>query len=374
MEILVDAGLACGNAFQVARYLDCLEDNGLVGSGDLESVIDVIDLGTLSEIVADLGQLQPAPYDAMVIAQQYSSLDYVDTLVDRLDQVRTLSCVGDVECGWHGWVTPFGSLSNQDCLCDQLGYRALEKGISLGFDGRGSHFIMGASIGYTATSLDWSCNCMGAGLYSCHAALYARLHFQHLYLDVGLGGATDRYHGNRAIHIANAVQSIDRQACSTVQGGELDLHLGAGLNTTNLPFDLTLVGSFDWIHMHRGAFQERGAGSLDLVVQRGSYDFMRYELGLWASKCIRSWVPQIGFAVAYDKRSDRPLEAGFADECGGGCSMSVQGLAPNRVLLIPRAKITQILSDRFTLALSYEGDFASDYTENSLWLNLGCDF
>ena len=311
----------------------------------------------------------------MIVAQQYSSLNYMDTLLDRLDQVRTLACYGGEGCVGHAWITPFGSIANQDCVCDQLGYHDSEKGISLGYDGRwGNRWIGGASVGYATTELDWTGGCATAGLYSTHASLYGRMHFPYVYIDLGLSVAGDWFKSGRAMQLASSEGVIERIACSRVKGGEVDLHVGVGLQTQNFPVDLTLVGSVDYIHMHRGAFAETGAKSLNLTVQGAGYNFARYELGLWASKCLRSWVPQLGLAVAYDSRSQAPIHASFADECGSGCSMNVYGLAPNRFLVIPKAKITQVFADRFSIALSYEGDFASDYSENSLWLALGCDF
>ncbi|MFZ4098932.1 MAG: autotransporter outer membrane beta-barrel domain-containing protein [Chlamydiia bacterium] len=374
-DVLEDAALGCCQARHVAGYLDCLYFNGLIPcESDLSRVITVLNGATPCELSFAFDQLHPAPYAAMLVAQQYSSLNYLDTLVDRLDQTRTLASYGWDDACAHVWLTPFGSLAKQGSLCDQLGYHAREKGITLGADAQGEHWLLGAAIGYTSTHMEWSSSYMGASLQSYHAALFGRAFGRYAYLDLAIGGAGDTYHGSRSIQFASLAGSIQRTACWDVDGGEVDLYVGLGVNTHDFPVDLAVEGSVDWMHMHRSAFVEHGAGDVNLSVQRESTDLLRTEVRLWASKQISSWVPQLGLAVAYDHRPHALLSGAFASECGNGCSMCVDGLAPSRFLIIPRAKITQVMNDKFSIALSYEGDFADEYSENTLWLELGYAF
>jgi autotransporter-associated beta strand protein len=373
-DVLEAAGFCCCPLQATARYLDCLYYSDEQVSDDLEHLFDILNAATPCQLASAAVQLGPDSYTIQPIAQQYTTLQVLQGMVDRLDQRRTLATAPWASRTAHVWVTPTGLQAHQSADEGWQGYDAYDMGVLVGTDLQGSHWQAGAAFSYSSLHLQELGDRIRSSEQSFYGHLYGRWSAEHLFADLILGGAYNLNQLSRGIGFQSSAGSILREACSSFAGNQFDLYAGIGANGSWHGIDLAAIASVDWIRQHQDSTLEEGANALNLKVDSYSVQLVRGELSLWLSKLIGSSLPQLGVAVAYDWRPTEGLKSRFREVCTLFCADCADGWAPNRLLLLPRAKWTQLLSERYSIALAYEGQFASQYSQNSLWLELGYAF
>ena len=97
-------------------------------------------------------------------------------------------------------------------------------------------------------------------------------------------------------------------------------------------------------------------------------------MGVFLSKEICHWVPEVGIAVLYYDR----LKGGgrsryrFIDQAG---SLVAHGLYPSEWRAAPQASLTGLFMDGdVNVQASYSGEYSRDYLENNFMINFGFRF
>ena len=260
---------------------------------------------------------------------------------------------------------------------EPLGYRAQSNGVVAGCDLlMAPEFDCGIAGAYTHTHVrnlsETPSGSHGGGhINTGYGSIYGRYSNCGIFIDGSLIGGWNRYHTTRPIYLTSSAGTINRHAKATYQGSSWDCYLGAGGIFNLCALDIQLGGSFDWVYLHHHGFTESKAQSVNLVVEKTTAHLLRSMGSIQVSYPLGCWVPQLGLAVAYDRRFGHGrYTAHFVDEPG---DMIVSGLNPSQVLVLPEAKLV-FEECGFSASLIYDGEFGKRYFSNDFSANLGWDF
>ena len=370
------------NERNIAGYIDFLDRSGTVPTNsELSSLITMLSYVTSSQQLADnLNNLHPAPYNTMVVAQEQTMLVLRDGIAERLDEIRTGGRLVDecVLCKAYEWVAPIASFSRQLSNTGKAGYKGSMGGIMGGIDFSFDEcYTGGIGIGYTNTSVDWTSTHGSGSVESGFVGLYGQANLCDFFIDgsVMIGG--NRFRGHRSIYVTSAYDTINEKVKARFNGTQVESYLAIGTSWSDFwdyEIDTDLIASVDWIYNHQGRINESGAGGLDLVVQEKNCNLIRSSVGVFLSKEICHWVPEVGIAVLYYDR----LKGGgrsryrFIDQAG---SLVAHGLYPSEWRAAPQASLTGLFMDGdVNVQASYSGEYSRDYLENNFMINFGFRF
>lgn len=350
-----------GNTIATARYFDHLQANNDIASGsDLETVFTALSNATPTALASGLDTMHPAPYNALSVAQQETSLYFSDLLHEHLDDLRTLGCHPVAVHGLRAWAEPFGSIQCQDSIYGQVGYEAKTGGVALGVDQVERNFAVGFAGGYAYSSVQWGNLSNGAGyIQSGYGALYGRYLHPLFYTDLSFAMGYNRTHANRGIYAASPSGNINRQATSSFNGLDCTGHMGVGSITRFSAVDFSAFIACDGMYSYQDAFTEKGANSLNLGVQSHTGSLVRGTLGFSLSQCYSNWSPKLTLATAYERHFGSRIQGAFVNEPG---TLTVYGIAPNRWLFLPGLQISGLfLQDRLVLEAGYDAELAASF-------------
>ena len=212
------------------------------------------------------------------------------------------------------------------------GYDAWNTGTAVGLDRMvNDDLTLGASVGYAYGNVDSDANSASTYINSAEGTLYAAYQGQNhpYFIDAAGSFANNWYDGQRSL----TVDTINRIADSEYQGQQYGVYLDGGYK-----FDvgnnivLTPLTSLQWTHLTLGSYAETDAGSLDLMVNRQSYDILESGLGASiSSQEIFNWgnlTPEFHAKWLYDFINDNmSVTSSFT---GGGASFVSTGANPAR--------------------------------------------
>ena len=181
------------------------------------------------------------------------------------------------------WVQPFGASATQDATSEDVGYKAVLSGVSLGLDHEfSSQTTSGLALSFARTetkSLDslkkTSANTYQLNFYNSH-------NFKKFFLDSFGGIAFSQYSSNRAIPVVGSTASANYSGSSYVA------KLRAGMNkklNRELNFIPEISASF--LHSVTNSYNEKGADSLNLKVSNSDSDVLEGRIGAglsWSEK------------------------------------------------------------------------------------------
>lgn len=367
---------ASATAIAVAEYLDLIEARGIITpGGDLAEALTIASYMTSQQMNFYFPSLAPNAYNNFNLAQQNVLLDVNEAILDHLESLYMLACTEINDHSFHAWLEPIGSFSKQQRISDNDGYKSRSAGFLFGYDRFfDKKFYVGIATGYTYADVDQidatfpSNGHVQAGYLS----LYGRYWKKSLYADLVLTGSFDSYKANRTILLSSIAGTLYRKPHASYTGYDSNVHLGVGKVIHQHGIIANLFLSGNWLRSFQNRISESGANDISLIVNKQYFDLIRTEAGLLLSKCLSNWSPEIGFSLAYDKRFGGQLSSRFVDNIG---TLVTNGLAPSRLLLLPKAKISAaFLDDSLSASFAYEGKFGSKYLENNLWANVGYHF
>ena len=375
---------ATNNAFSTADYLDLLDNPTDVQSGsDLAYVYTVLAYATPAELAQGLNTINPATYSNFAVAQQNALLEFRYLIADRLDPYRiSLACGCECPCSreFGFWLTPMGSFSRQcSNICEPLGYQAYTAGVGGGVDFFAlPSLYLGVAGGYldnyvsNLSSTPAGGHASRASIGTGYASLYGSWMEPCFYVDAAATVGFGNYRTSRSIFLRSDYATINRTATGHYHGVGYDLYLSAGNVTRYGNCNLNISGALDWVSVNQGSFTEYDAESLNLVMRRRTDNLLRSQLGVSLSYDCPWVIPQIGCAVAYDKRfGDGKYKTKFTGEPG---TMVVRGLHPSQWLALPEVKLTTCFNCGPSISLVYEGEYSGQYSTSDFSLNLSMEF
>lgn len=183
------------------------------------------------------------------------------------------------------WLVPFGLFGDNDGNGNASDMDTDTYGVSGGLDYRlpaglrlphSQNYRIGVALGYTHHSLENASGFMSGTGNTAQTALYGGYRSEHLHVGVGGRFAWTSMQTDRTI----AFSDVDRNAWAAFEGlewgalAEVGGHFGDPKRALFHP-----AVRFEYIHTTQDAFQETGAGDLDLSVPALAYDSLLLTLG-----------------------------------------------------------------------------------------------
>lgn len=387
------------NPLNVQLVLDFISLTNVVTEGNPGAVATCLDMATptpgsdlalvfanlaslsTSELYDALNQMQPAPFKALPISQQYITLEVQNALSYRYSSNYLTQCE-DHKRKKHNtvWLDLFGSAQTQDKktvapYSPIPSYTAKTFGALLGLEHLfGDSFCLGAVTGYTYGKLSMHADVGHGHVETAYFGPYGQYEGEIFYINGTILGELNWYKTFRNIEF----NTIDRTARGYHDGYSGLAHLGAGGWLRKPRFDFSPFINIDVISMYEDSYRETGADSLDLHVRSSNYLFGELEGGGLIRSCFNIpqgvIIPEARFSVIGEQRfNDQHYRASLPDT--NGCSFRVKGNSPNQVLFVPAASLKALLyKERLTAELRYQGKYGSHFSMNEFALDLAWTF
>ncbi len=207
------------------------------------------------------------------------------TIISKITKGNFLDACGLPE--GDAWARGFGSQFQQNKLSNSRAYNSKNNGFLLGMDyDICDEWFFGFSAGKVFSHLDWKGNPDKAHLNTALGSVYASWYNDSgFYLDSSLVAGDSNYALSRNLKFG----TLNRYASSHYRGFSISPYGGAGyvfdINDTS---DAEVFGNVEYIDIRRNAYNEKGAGSLNLAVRHKQVGFLRSEAGIGLSKLIET--------------------------------------------------------------------------------------
>lgn len=269
---------------------------------DLRVVQDAIGaLTTSASINNALAQLAPANTNlaAPWVASQATQL-FSTTWVSRLDELGASCC--DTYCNTNVnptnrrdckgndkrsnfWIKSIGAFGKQADMNAMNGYKTDSFGAMLGYDVPMSvNTRIGVGAGYIRSNIDGNNSLNQTKIDSYDLTAYFNYAPEAFFIRGALIAGIDKYDGSRQIDFTG----INRIAKSDANGQQYTALLTAGKNFTSKNTTLTPLVGMQASRVHIDAYEEHGAGDVNLKVDSQNYNFLQSTVGVKLEHVMRS--------------------------------------------------------------------------------------
>jgi outer membrane autotransporter protein len=377
-----------GNALAVGHYIDNLD---VQAYSDLDKVLTSLDMINLSTPYGDqklqqtIAQLGAERHGAISLAGLHQSRLFMDqlTAASSVFSQDNRGATTD-DRGNRAWIYAQNERARQSSDTDRTGFTQHTGTVLAGVETHhGENWTLGAAVGYLSSDIDWADNAPGQGkLKSGYVGAYGVYRENALIatgqLFLGYGGIDTQ----RAVNIPDAGLwpgssfALNRTAVASTNalatGARLDVaRLMSVRNAKLAPF----MG-LEYQHLDRRAFNETGAGSIDLAVQSKTLDDLRFRLGVALELALGN-AAKLGWSLNGSLLTS-PRLGGSAGTLTAGFAGQNESFSSN-AWRAP-AELTQVgigLSGRGNnadIALTYNYERGSGFEANALMANAAWRF
>jgi len=265
------------------------------------------------------------------------------------------------------WIDGFGKKGSQTGGDGSAGFGYQVAGGAMGLDFLvGDKAVIGVSGGQSSTNIDLD-ESRGTGhISSTFASLYGSYFTDTYFLDASCAYSHQNFSNNRSVSIGlqnfTARSEHAGHVYAASLGGGYTVDLGAVL--------LQPVAGLRYINLSEERFNEKGAGSVNLIVGERVTESLTSEVGLRVAKVFQTgWgglVPDVRVAWKYDFAiDDRLVSAAY--EGAPDSTFAVPGQDSDRHGATVGAGMTLLLPKGFSTNLKYDGEFRSSYRSHGLF-------
>jgi autotransporter-associated beta strand protein len=258
------------NTEAVGNNIDAIYTSNQL-SPDLFNIFNSFVGTTFSLINNALDQMHPAPYSAFTEMQSEVS----GQLLSLFHRLPYLSCC----CSKPNriWLEPFGNSLTMKPHEIQFGFQGNSGGIAFGYDGQISeNLILGVGGAWNKNWLHWHHNHGHGESNGLFGSLYFDSQFGNFYLGGSFLGGVDFYHTSRHIEFL----TTNRHATAHYQALDLMGQIATAYLFGSPQAFFYPYANFDYLYLHTGQIKEKGAGGLNLKVQKHTDATFRTEIGL----------------------------------------------------------------------------------------------
>jgi outer membrane autotransporter protein len=259
------------NPRSVGRNMDDLSASSSL-SDDLTNVIDSfvgLDTATINNA---LDQMHPAQYSALFELQNETG----SRLLSLFHRKPYTECTNG--CGSSRvWAEPFGNWMEMNPHGEQIGLSADSAGVAIGFDQEISdRFSLGIGGVYQYSDLHWHNQRGHAISNTYYGALYGDYSADSYALGFSLLAGQDFYETTRHLEFT----SYNRHAHADYNSFNLASQLNFAYFFGTPAAYLFPYANLDYFYQSAGSIEEKGAGGLNLKVEKNTRQSLRSEMGI----------------------------------------------------------------------------------------------
>lgn len=312
-------------------------DNITNPSSDMTTVLTTLLGLSGSQAGAALDTVYPEINRGLLDNSNAALNNFVGVSLSRAQGVLTMAKATGISSGDESklngiWAKGYGSYLDQGTRKGIQGYNAWNAGTAIGLDHLFSDvFTLGVSGGYAYGHVNSAANNGKTNIDSAQGTIYAGYQGadKPYFIDAAGSFAWNWYKGSRDI----TVGAINRTADADYDGQQYGLYLDGGYKfKLGKTLELAPLASIQWNHLRLAGYTETGADSLNLSVNRQSYNILQSGLGASISSKMKnkwgSFSPELHVKWLYDFIND--AMAVTSTYTGGGASFDSKGVRPAR--------------------------------------------
>ncbi|MFA7708288.1 MAG: autotransporter domain-containing protein, partial [Candidatus Pacearchaeota archaeon] len=347
-------------------------DNVTNPTSDMTTILNTLEGLSDSQVTSDLNTMSP-PVNSGVLDNSTAALNnFVGASLDRAQSVLTFAAAGNSATGISSgdenklngiWAKEYGSYLDQGTRKGIQGYSAWNAGTAIGVDRLFSDTLtFGVSGGYAYGHVNSAANNGKTNINSAQGTIYAGYQDANIpyFIDAAGSFAWNWYKGKRDI----IVGAIDRTADADYEGQQYGAYLGGGYKFKlgkNLEF--TPLASLQWNHLRLSGYTETNAGSMNLSVNRQSYDILQSGLGASIASQVKykwgNFTPEVHAKWLYDFIGD--AMAVTSTYTGGGASFNANGAKPAKSSINLGGKLSFDLKNDISLIAECDTNMANEF-------------
>lgn len=294
-------------------------------------------------------------------------------LADNSNSCLPYAAVEKKDSAFNLWTSGFVNFAHQSKESENPSFNFMSEAILLGLDYARLNTV-GGCLGFAHSQIHDSNHFGKANIPYYLGALYGNFVFNSFYIEPAFWVVFHQIHNKRYI----SYDGIDVTAQGTINGWQIDPHLGLGYNIDRTWGNIEPFAAFDWVVNWEGDLQERGAGNLDMYQKSHTSSMLQSQIGV---KFYQSFYKAFGRfsikeGISYINRA--PFGSGEVTAAILGSPQfvtlesftKVQNLgALNLELLADVGKKRDV-----SISLGYEGQFSSEYISNEILLRIAKQF
>ena len=273
------------------------------------------------------------------------------------------------------WASGFADLVRQEAENQNAPFDFTSQGVLIGFDCSSiSNLLLGGALGYANSQITIDSHMGESNINYAVASLYANYLWRNFYAEGVLWGGYNQIKNNRYIAYAD----VQRNAQSTVNGGQIAPHVELGVVLESKLTDVEPYISVDYVAIWQSSYTENGAGSLNMHVDGQSSSMIQTEVGVRYYQEVERSYGRFGCKEAASYINRTPFSTGDITAAIFGATEFVtltsfteaQNLgAVSAMLYVQPGKRRDA-----TISIGYQGQFGSEYIFNEVLLRLSKNF
>ncbi len=351
----------------------------------MASAINVLDgKSTTVALAQAMDQMSPEAHTVGAAMGKRVSLGFIGEVQDRLAFLRSdfsflpdawslpAGATEEEDGAWSPWTRVDHTRVNQADSDGFGGYRCDATIIYLGMDRAvNERLSLGASLGVARSVAETDGQWAEIDADWLQGGFYGSWNEKDYFIDAALMFASGEYASLRRLPAFGA------DARGNHRGRDCSFYLGGGCNWSVRDWHLTPVASLQLGDHREKAFKERGAGALNLDVDRSSRQFLMGKAGFRLSRLFKmqkdmALLPEFSLQWGHEFGDRAPQTV--ARFSGGGLPMTISGIREDRDSVLAGVKLNAKIGDRVSLVGAYEGDFRSDFDAHRFQAGLSFSF
>jgi outer membrane autotransporter protein len=361
----------------IAGYMDACMSGA---TGDMAQMIGAFQLSSPDQVAEGFATLSPDTYDNLTRGALQSARLTQEALVQRMDAARSNPFPGRetpgrmaYEGGNGAWLSGVRQGADQDAGSGYLAHNFTTSGALGGYERSLGTSIVGLSFGTTTTDVDrdndmakGSCDGIGGSAYG--GLLWGRM-FAHGVVSY----AHESFDNRRDVHVG----PLTRVARSEHNGSALSALLTGGRRFDAGRFGLEPFASVRFARLSEDGFTEKGAESVNLVVESRATNQLGSDVGVRLSRSFvgerSAWIPELVLSWNHDfGLDDRPVTAAFEGDPSMTFTFDGQDVQRDGGSL--GAGLSYLTTSGWKASVRYDRLQRSDYRANSLTIRVGSAF
>jgi autotransporter-associated beta strand protein len=366
-------GFASDTTDSNAKAAGTVLDDITSPSSDMTTVLNTLEGLSNAQTASALDTMVPT-VDMGVLNNNMAALNnFVGVSLNRAQSVLTITATGNsantgISSGDENklngiWAKEYGSYLDQGTRKGIQGYKAWNAGTAIGVDRLFSDTLtLGVSGGYAYGDVDSDVNNANTYINSAQGTIYAGYQDQNIpyFIDAVGSFAWNWYNGKRDI----SVGAINRTANADYDGQQYGVYLDGGYKfKLGKNLELTPLASIQWNRLSLVGYTETDAGSMNLSVNRQSYDILQSGLGARVASQVKykwgNFTPEVHVKWLYDFIGDDM--AVTSTYTGGGGSFTSNGAKPAKSSVNLGGKLSFDLKNDISLIAECDTEMKDEF-------------
>lgn len=360
-----------GNPHQVAKYIDQQNPDE---NSDLSFVIfNLAESKTIDQLRNALDQMHPAPLKGLALSAEAATLNTQLGISNHLLRFQTKDTCANY-CPHFSQIAIWADFQyesfNQSKRGGNIGFKRSAESGTIGIEYLGCKNPIGIALSYDGSNVFWRKFVDKGKEKTWLGSVYGSYQYECFIFNGILTGGGSRYTEVRKIQFGE----IDRKARAKFNGWELASYVdGSWLHPAGNKTILGLQGSIEYIYLYQEAYKEKGADSINLIVNSSSYHMLQAQIAIFLQACRSKHNPRFWYHVqcAYARQqrfSGRDYTCSFQEGLG---TYKVRGIYPDRNLFIPSIGLTYIPKRKKGLvSLDYQAELGRGYNSQYIQISV----